>query len=569
MATQYESHDQTSQKKTGFSSIKQTVALLVLLSMIVIAFAGEIISIAIFRGDQEETMRECMTDVAKAYGQLLNASPDADYSKIFSGVKIDGIESSYILLTDKEGTVLFHGTDSSRVGNYTKSTAVQKISDKLQAGEKVEPGSAYYTIDGVKKFAAYYVTDDQRIVAAVMDQKDVTADVIRNFIKYSVIIYLAILLLVAGITYLIVGRIVRPVVIIKDLIDKVAHFDLQIDTSAEAQAMLRRRDEFGQIGNSVHGMKVQLIDIVGQLDSSSVDLNGKATRLHETMGDVSENTTVNSATSQQLAASMEETTATTETITASVTSIADTARDINARAHDGVQTAADIQKKAMEIAAQAQESGRKTSEIFENVRVKSESAIEGSKAVHRIDELTKDINAIANQTNLLALNASIEAARAGEAGRGFAVVAEEIGTLASQTGETVSSISSITKDVNIAVQHMSDCLSEMLDLIENTVSKDYVSFSDVSQQYNDDAKYFEDSMTNISTNIEELSQSIHSIKEAINGINITVGESAVGVTEMAEKTVDIVGLAGQASDIAEESLGLSNELASIVGKFTL
>lgn len=569
MATQNELHNNGKEKKTGFSSIKQTVALLVLISMIVIAVAGEIISIAIFTGDQEETMKECMTDVAKAYGQLINETPDVDYEKVFNGVKIGGIQSSYILLTDKEGTVLFHGTDPSRVGNYTKSTAVQEISARLLNGEKVEPDSARYTIDGVKKFAAYYVTDDERIVAAVMDQKDVTADVIHNFMKYSIMIYLGILVIVAIITYLIVGRVVRPVVIIKNLIDKVAHFDLQIDTSDEANAMLRRRDEFGQIGNSVHEMKVQLIDIVGQLDSSSIDLNGKATRLHETMGDVSENTSSNSATSQQLAASMEETTATTETIAASVTAIAQTAKDINSRAQDGAQAAADIQKKATEIVAQAQESGRKTTEIFETVRVKSEAAIEDSKAVHRINELTEEIHSIASQTNLLALNASIEAARAGDAGRGFAVVAEEIGTLASQTGETVSSISSITKDVNVAVEHMSDCLSAMLDLIENTVSKDYIAFSDVSQQYNDDAEYFEESMTNISTNIAELSKSMQSIQEAINGINITVGESAVGVSEMAEKTGDIVELAGRASNIAEESLGLSNELAGIVGKFTV
>lgn len=569
MAEQSVVYNQTEGKKTGFTSIKFTVAILVLLSMIVIAIAGEIISILIFSGDQEETMKECMTDISKAYGKVFNANPDADYATVLAGVRIDEVESSYIMVTDADGVIQYHGGDSAKIGTSAQSDVVKEVSAQLKAGQSVQPASTHYVYNGVTKFTSYYVTDDKRVVWAVMDQKDVTAEVISHFMKMSIMIYVVVLLIVAVITYLIVGRVVRPVAIIKHMVDNVANFDLKEDTSADTLAVFRRRDEFGQIANSVTDMRGKLSEIVALLGNSSQDLNGKATRLRDTMGDVSENTSINSATSEQLAASMQETTATTQTINANISQIAETATDINTHAREGVRTAADIQKKALDISTHSQESGRKIIQIFENVRVKSESAIEDSKAVHRIDELTEEINSIANQTNLLALNASIEAARAGEAGRGFAVVAEEIGSLASQTGETVSSISSIVKDVNVAVSHMSDCLSEMLALIENTVSKDYETFTEVSQQYNDDAKYFEGAMTTISDNINDLSNSIQAIQEAISGINVTVGESASGVTDMAEKTSDIVGLAGQASDIAEESLGLSNELASIVHRFTL
>ena len=471
------------QKLTGMKSIKKTVAILVLVAMIIVGVAGEIISLEIFLPDQEESMRECMTDVARAYGGALDQDPDLDLDTLLNGIKVGGVDSSYVFVTDIDGIILYHGGGSSKVGEKSSSAAVQEVSEKLEAGETVEPSSVHYTIDGVAKFASYYVTKDDKIVVAAMDQKDVTAEVQADFLKKSIIIFGIVIAVVAIIMYLIVARITKPVKVINRIIGRVAKFDLVVEGTPETKAMMRRKDEFGQIGRSVHDMKVSLIEVLGRLDDSSNDLNGKASRLKLTMGDVSENTSINSATSQELAASMEETTATTETIAANITSIAETAQDINNGANEGVLTASDIQRKAQDIALQAKESGDKTQKIFQDVRIKSEAAIEDSKAVHRIDELTSEIKSIASQTNLLALNASIEAARAGEAGKGFAVVAEEIGTLASQTGETVESISSIVSEVNLAVGHMQDCLEDMLDLIENTVSKDYISFEDVSTQY--------------------------------------------------------------------------------------
>ena len=100
--------------------------------------------------------------------------------------------------------------------------------------------------------------------------------------------------------------------------------------------------------------------------------------------------------------------------------------------------------RANDLRTKTVEASTKTMTMYNNVKTKAQEAIEGSKAVDKINELTGTIMEISSQTGLLALNASIEAARAGEAGRGFAVVATEIGSLADQTSKAIKDIGTIS-----------------------------------------------------------------------------------------------------------------------------
>jgi methyl-accepting chemotaxis protein len=79
-------------------------------------------------------------------------------------------------------------------------------------------------------------------------------------------------------------------------------------------------------------------------------------------------------------------------------------------------------------------------------------------AVAEIGSVIDLITSIAEQTNLLALNATIEAARAGEAGRGFAVVANEVKTLAMQTAQATSRI---TSQINLVQKETASCATQI------------------------------------------------------------------------------------------------------------
>ena len=211
----------------------------------------------------------------------------------------------------------------------------------------------------------------------------------------------------------------------------------------------------------------------------------------------------------------------------------------------------------------------RTKDIYNTVKVKAEKAIADSKAVEKINVLTEAIMSISSQTSLLALNASIEAARAGEAGRGFAVVATEIGKLAVQTSKEVENINEVVSEVNQAVENISVCLEDTAGFLGTTVLEDYDEFKKVGDQYNDDASEFRNSMNGIHDSIAMLTDSISVIVDALEGINETIGESTMGVTDIAAKTADMVGKSSESDDLARESIASTKELEEIVNKFIL
>lgn len=560
-------------KYKGFSSMKINIILMNVILVLATTVVFLAVAIPEYSNQISVQAHDNMENQANAYGQLVNTALSS--SGILSAEKLDellgdvslaGVESSYAYLVSKDGFMLYHPT-ADKIGKPVENDVVKGLVAEIESGKVPEPAVKSYEFKGETKYAGYYITSiSKNILVVTADEKDILSPVTKFTNK---VLGLAVFLILISIVFAwIMGRkLAQPFIILTDVVNKTSDFNFE--TNDRARFIVERKDESGEIARAIQTMRANLRAVVKNIDETSMKLSQNAKTLSDVTNSVNEHSSDNSATSEELAAGMQETSATTENINAGIGNVEEHADNINKLTVEGKEISKEIQLKAERIEKKVEEGRRKSEEMYSSVKEKSDLALEQAKAVNKINDLTKSIMDIAGQTSLLSLNASIEAARAGESGRGFAVVAEQIGNLANQSAETVSDITKIVEEVHESVTNMSQCLKVMQEFLENNIAKDYENFTSVSQQYNNDAHVFQTSMEDINSAIDTLTSTIHEISESISGINHTIGEATVGVTDIAQKTSDIVNLTSKTYEMVEDSITYSNELKGIVNQFKL
>ena len=487
------------------------------------------------------------------------------YAEILADVKIDGVESSYAYLVAPDGIMLYHKT-ADKVGVLVENAVVTDLVARIAAGEKPEDNVIGYEFKGVKIFAAYAITDDNKILVLTADEEDILSP-INEVTNVAVTVSSISILLLAVFGFFMGKAIGSPIEKMTVIIRETSTLNFKHNQNSEK--LRSRKDETGDMARAVHDMRDSLRGMVHNIEDAKSRIANSVNELQTVSNVVNRMCMDNSATTQQLAAGMEETSATAETINGNIGYIQNGASDIHQLSVEGAKLSEEVMSRANALRSITMEASQKTNDIYSSVKIKADTAMEGSKAVDKINELTEAIMAISSQTSLLALNASIEAARAGEAGRGFAVVATEIGNLAVQTSQSVRDINSIVGEVNTAVNNMAECLEDTTGFLEKTVLNDYSEFMKVGEQYNEDASVFRNSMMDINNSIVSLTETIDTIADALSGITSTVSEATVGVTDIAEKTSDMVMKSTETYELAEESLSCTKQLEDIVNVFVL
>lgn len=330
---------------------------------------------------------------------------------------------------------------------------------------------------------------------------------------------------------------------------------------------IKTQDEVGQLVCGVNNFIDQLQEIMQKIQKESVHMNELVENITEGINDSNENASSVSATMEELSASMEEVAATLDQITSGTQEILSASNEMRGAAEDGAEFVEGIKVRAENVKSSVTESKESTVLMIEDNRSLLEQAIENSRSVEKINELTGEILSISSQTNLLALNASIEAARAGEAGKGFAVVADEIRVLADNSRETANNIQSISAMVTQAVEELAKNANDMLQFIDTTVVTDYDKFVDVANQYHKDADSMDDILRGFKEKAQDLANTMSGMTEGIDGINIAVDESAQGVTVAAQSTSQLVEALSVIKAEADTNKEISNQLQGEVKRF--
>ena len=330
---------------------------------------------------------------------------------------------------------------------------------------------------------------------------------------------------------------------------------------------VKSMDEIGQLSTGINSFLDQLQNIMKKLRNSSEGLNVQVANINTSIVTSENSASDVSATMEEMSASMEEIAATLDAIAGGSREMLDAVQGMKGLAKDGVDLTDTIKVKAQGIREDALKSKNNTIVMMDDGRKLLEEAVENSRSVDKINELTNDILSISSQTNLLALNASIEAARAGEAGKGFAVVADEIRDLAERSKDTANNIQQISSQVIEAVEQLAGSAKSMQDFIDGTVLSDYDKLVDVANQYYDDADKLDAMMDVIDDKSTELENNITSINEGIDGINVAIDENAQGVTMVADNAGQLVEMLANIKDEAESNREISDELSNEVAQF--
>ena len=330
---------------------------------------------------------------------------------------------------------------------------------------------------------------------------------------------------------------------------------------------IKSHDEIGQLADGINVFLETLQRIMGRIVIDSREMGEIVTSVVNSVGTANSNAYDISAGMEELSATMQEVASAVNTVSANVTRIGEEVDAITKESQEMNAYATDMQNRAEDMKDKAVANKESTSLMIKDIIDTLKAAIEESKSVERVNELTEEILSVSSQTNLLSLNASIEAARAGEAGKGFAVVADEIRKLADSTKETANNIQSINALVTQAVNKLANNSNAIVEYIDETIMPDYDRFVENGEQYRNDATYVNSTMDGFEAKARKLNDIMEKTVNSIRDISTAIEESANSVGNAASSTTILVQNIDTVHAEMETNQNISNRLKDEADRF--
>lgn len=506
-------------------------------------------------------------DGGKILGLVGGAQLAETLKAILEGLNVEGMENARNYMINTETGVHIFDEDASLMAMPVEDQMLLSVIDAIRQNPEAAVGNLEYKdANGVKSVAVYQALPERNWAVVLSDSnKEIyaKADASRNVFG---LICLCVYAVIPVLCWLAVRLCVKPLQIVEKAVVRLQK--LELETPEELKGYIGARSEAGQIATALsslyetfRGIVATLRECATTLNTSTDKMNHAAHMLIEGMGD-------NSATTEELAASITTTNNAIEQVTGEVVTISELVAKVEEKVKAGDQKSEKLLAAAQNMRAMADSTLEGTGDKIEKNRTHVETAMVNLKSLTRINDMAKQILDIANQTNLLSLNASIEAARAGENGRGFAVVAQEIGNLASNSSATAKEIQDICKDINENIQNVQNCIDDIMGFMEGDVSEKFKEFAGIANEYSISVEEIRDAIGEIEETSNGVVDSVTSIREKMDVIHTASSENEIGVDEIVKKIEQTNVTAEELESVGKVNQDNAQELSAIVEKFS-
>ncbi len=532
--------------------------------------------------DLDPTTRSWWTD-AIAKGDLIYTAPYTDFATgqmivsiaspftmngeqavILADITIDSLIEMVKNVSTDETVQTFLLAEDNSVITHENSEYLPKeegntiLSDVLKINLDSEKVSVFEDYDGAKKYYAVRETETTGWKVGVAQDTAVSSGKIKNNLILPIVTDLILLVIsVIGLN-IVITMMLKPMDAMKHFVKEKV---IGIENCKEEKLEVK---EIGYLIEELENRVISTIHKTQQETSSIQDMmSGTNSRVADMNGNIME-----------ISATMEETGASVATQTESISDIDGNCKDITTAIEKMANNTQTITQRADEIIVRVEKivpellkDKKNATEVTLSSRKKLKIAIEETKVIEQIVEVSQAISAIAEQTNLLALNASIEAARAGEAGKGFAVVAEEIKKLSDTTGSEIEKVNELTNKVMESVNALSEESNNIITFLDEVVLKDYDKLEMLADNYKQDASYYAQVSKVLDMNTEELNTSIININQILDTINLSQKELDEAVQSVNGNLQQITYDSENVSQETDDVMKSITSLQETIGQF--
>lgn len=577
MSTLKQDEHKHSRGTSGLHSIGTKIVLLVITAVLgVVVLLCAVLTVEI-KAEYNEIILNYMKDVAEAHGAELElAFHDMEeegrtttpefWEEYLGDIKINGMDSSYAYVVDRQGVLCYHPV-ADKIGNQADNDVIQEVVGQMKENNvSVYNDAVTYVYEGVDKYAAYDVTEDNEYVLVITADED---DAMQGAVEITALCSrfggLA-LVLFAIIAFIMSWVIIRPILNLVNITMELAA--LNFTENATLEKLSDRKDEIGAMGKAINSLREHLSDVIGSIMKSSKSIQKSSNQVDDKVRTITGTIEqVNNAV-QEVAygagSQADETQKATDNVVLMGDMIAESAEEMGMLGEHSREMleASNEAAHTLGVLEQINQNASNAIDIiYEQTNTTNESAM-------KIREATELITSIAEETNLLSLNATIEAARAGEQGRGFAVVAGQIQKLAEQSNESAKQIEEVINELIEDSQKAVKTMDEVKEVIGEQ-SKNVNLTRECFAQVQDGIGKTMSSINTIADKMNQIDQARGNVVDVVSNLTAIAEENAASTEETSASVTEVGGHMNVISENSGELRNIADKLKEEMEAFQI